>query len=82
MLRLSPALSPLVDGLERADSLGFDLHKWGSMPFESACVLIRNPATHHEAFCTTASYLPTMSRGVSAGGVYFAERGLDLTRSF
>ena len=52
------------------------------MQFESACVLIRNPATHHEAFCTTASYLPTTSRGVSAGGVYFAERGLDLTRSF
>jgi glutamate/tyrosine decarboxylase-like PLP-dependent enzyme len=82
MLKLSPKLAHIVDGLERADSVGFDLHKWGSMPFDNACVLIRDAALHHEAFRTTASYLPTTTRGVSAGGVYFAERGLDLTRSF
>ena len=82
MLKLSPRLAHIVAGLERADSVGFDLHKWGSMPFDNACVLLRDAALHHDAFRTTASYLSTTTRGVAAGGVYFAERGLDLTRSF
>jgi glutamate/tyrosine decarboxylase-like PLP-dependent enzyme len=82
MLRLSPALSPIVDGIDRADSIGFDLHKWGSMPFDNAMVLIRDAAAHHDAFRSTASYLAPASRGVSVGGTHFSERGLDLTRSF
>jgi len=31
---LSPDLRSLVSGLERADSLAFDLHKWMYMPYE------------------------------------------------
>jgi glutamate/tyrosine decarboxylase-like PLP-dependent enzyme len=82
MLRLSPTLSPIVDGIDRADSIGFDLHKWGSMPFDNAVVLIRDSEAHHDAFRATATYLAPASRGVSVGGTYFSERGLDLTRSF
>ncbi len=82
---LSDALRPQVAGLERADSIGFDLHKWGYLPFECACMLVRNPAVHRAAFAyDTAStrYLATLTRGVIAGGLPFAERGLDLTRGF
>jgi len=79
---LSPTLSSQVAGMERADSVAFDLHKWGSMPFECACVLIRDPALHHATFRSTAPYLTPSTRGVSADGVYFADRGLDLTRGF
>jgi aromatic-L-amino-acid/L-tryptophan decarboxylase len=79
---LSPTLREQVRGLERADSLGFDLHKWGSMPYECACVLIRDQQVHHDAFRTTASYLAQYKRGVTAGGTYYAERGLDLSRGF
>lgn len=82
LVALSPSLRPIVAGLERADSVGFDLHKWGSMPFDCGCVLIRDADTHHEAFRTSATYLSSASRGPAAGGAYFAERGLDLTRSF
>ncbi|HYW33241.1 MAG TPA: pyridoxal-dependent decarboxylase [Gemmatimonas sp.] len=84
---LSEALRPRVAGMELADSIGFDLHKWGSMPFDCACVLVRDAEAHHATFRTTASYLTPLSRGVSAiddtgGMAYFAERGIDLTRSF
>jgi glutamate/tyrosine decarboxylase-like PLP-dependent enzyme len=68
--------------MERADSLAFDLHKWGSMPFECACVLVRDPAVHRAAFASSASYIDPMARGVIAGGLPFAERGLELTRNF
>lgn len=79
---LSPLVREQVRGMERADSLAFDLHKWGSMPFECACVLVRDPEAHHEAFRNSASYLAPGTRGPTAGGMYFNERGLDLTRGF
>ncbi len=39
---LSPDLESLTSGMERADSLAFDLHKWMYMPFEVGCALVRN----------------------------------------
>jgi aromatic-L-amino-acid/L-tryptophan decarboxylase len=82
LLRLSENLKHRVDGIERADSLAFDLHKWGYLPFECACVLVRNPELHRGAFTAKASYLDETSRGAIAGGLPFAERGMDLTRGF
>ncbi len=82
LVALSPSLRTQVDGMERADSIGFDLHKWGSMPFECACVLVRDRGLHHDAFRSTAPYLTPSTRGVSRDAVYFADRGLDLTRGF
>ncbi|HEX8392540.1 MAG TPA: pyridoxal-dependent decarboxylase [Longimicrobium sp.] len=79
---LSDELRPQVAGLELADSIAFDLHKWGYMPFECACVLIREPEHHRAAFAASASYLAPFDRGVMAGGLPFAERGMDLTRGF
>jgi glutamate/tyrosine decarboxylase-like PLP-dependent enzyme len=79
---LSDALRPQVAGLERADSVGFDLHKWGSLPFECACLLVRDGDAHRDAFAAPASYLAAASRGPAAGGLPFADRGLDLTRGF
>ncbi len=79
---LSDELRALVDGLTRADSIGFDLHKWGYLPFECACGLIRDRVAHREALASTANYLAPTARGVIAGGLPFANRGLELTRSF
>ena len=79
---LSDALRPQVAGMELADSLGFDLHKWGSLPIECACVLVRDDEAHRAAFAAPASYLAASTRGVIAGGLPFADRGLDLTRGF
>ncbi|MEO8946041.1 MAG: pyridoxal-dependent decarboxylase [Gemmatimonadaceae bacterium] len=79
---LSEKLRPQLAGLERADSIGFDLHKWGDLPFECACVLVRDPEVHTATFAAPASYLATLQRGVIAGGLPFADRGLDLTRGF
>jgi aromatic-L-amino-acid/L-tryptophan decarboxylase len=82
LARLPERLRPLVAGIECADSLAFDLHKWMYLPFEAACLLVRDKAAHRDAFSVSASYLAETSRGVAAGGLPFAERGIDLTRSF
>jgi glutamate/tyrosine decarboxylase-like PLP-dependent enzyme len=82
LARLSPNLAPMVNGMERADSLAFDLHKWMYLPYEIACVLVRDVNVHEATFSLTPSYLRDEGRGVIAGGIPFANRGPELTRSF
>ena len=82
LARLVPDLAPIVRGMERADSLAFDLHKWIYLPYEIACVLVRDRTVHEAAFSVTPSYLSDEGRGVIAGGLPFADRGVELTRSF
>lgn len=82
LVALSPQLRPIVRGMEMADSLAFDLHKWGSMPFDCACVLVRDGDMHRDAFRSAPAYLTNTERGVSADRVTFADLGLDLTRNF
>jgi aromatic-L-amino-acid/L-tryptophan decarboxylase len=82
LARLSTEFRPLVAGIEDADSLAFDLHKWMYLPFEVACVLIRDPDLHRATFTTSPSYLAETNRGVIAGGLPFASRGIELTRNF
>jgi glutamate/tyrosine decarboxylase-like PLP-dependent enzyme len=82
LARLVPALAPALSGMERADSLAFDLHKWMYLPYEIACVLVRDRAAHEATFSLTPSYLTDEGRGVIAGGLPFANRGIELTRNF
>jgi aromatic-L-amino-acid decarboxylase len=82
LARLVPDLAPLVKGMERADSLAFDLHKWMYLPYEIACVLVKDRVMHEAAFSLTPSYLVDEGRGVIAGGIPFADRGVELTRNF
>ena len=54
----------MVAGLELADSVAFDLHKWMYFPFEIACVLIRDAEAHRRSFSQGASYIDATDRGV------------------
>lgn len=82
LARLHPDLAPLLSGMEKAGSLAFDLHKWGSMPFACATLLVRDSAAHHAAFASNPTYMASETRGPLAGGVPFASRGIDLSRGF
>ena len=80
---LSDQLKPLVKGMQRADSLAFDLHKLMYMPFEVACVLIRDFEDHINTFAAHPDYLSHMPRGLAAGEhAWFGDLGLQLTRGF
>ena len=83
MARLSPDHAAITRGMERADSLAFDLHKWGYLPFDVACVLVREDAALTETFSMQAAYLASEARGLLAKeGFNFFDRGIELTRSF
>jgi aromatic-L-amino-acid/L-tryptophan decarboxylase len=79
---LAPDLRPLLAGMERADSLAFDLHKWVYVPFECGCALVRNPDAHRRAFSLTPEYLSHADRGLAAGALWFSDYGVQLTRGF
>jgi glutamate/tyrosine decarboxylase-like PLP-dependent enzyme len=78
---LSGKYRHLVRGLERADSVAFDLHKWLYLPFEIACVLVRDADAHRKAFAAEGDYIKTFDRGVMRAGLPFADLGIELTRS-
>lgn len=68
----------LLGGLERADSLTLDPHKWLFVPFECGCLLVRDPATLTAAFRIMPEYLKDVQPGDEE--VNFADRGEQLTR--
>jgi glutamate/tyrosine decarboxylase-like PLP-dependent enzyme len=68
----------MLSGLERADSLTLDPHKWLFVPFECGCLLVRDPATLTSAFRIMPEYLKDVQPGEEE--VNFADRGEQLTR--
>jgi aromatic-L-amino-acid decarboxylase len=79
---LSPKLRERVRGIERADSLAFDLHKWLYVPIEVGCVLVRDAEMHRRPFSPPATYLASFDRGITSGPYNYSQLGLQLTRSF
>jgi aromatic-L-amino-acid/L-tryptophan decarboxylase len=80
--RISPRLRDQVRGLERADSIAFDLHKWVAAPYGVGCVLVRDAEAHRRAFQASAAYLAPHPRGVSAVEYAGHELGPELSRPF
>ncbi len=73
---------PLLRGMEQADSLAVDLHKWMYMPYEIACTLVRDPKEHRRAFAETPDYLAHAERGLAGGTLWFSDLGVQLSRGF
>jgi aromatic-L-amino-acid decarboxylase len=69
-------------GLDRADSIALDPHKWLSVPIECGCVLVRDGALLRETFSYVPAYLRT-EEGKGFGGLaWFSEFGVQQTRGF
>jgi glutamate/tyrosine decarboxylase-like PLP-dependent enzyme len=68
-------------GIERADSVTLDPHKWLYQPMECGCVLVRDGARLERTFAIHPDYLDTDATA-GPGEVNFADRGLQLSRGF
>lgn len=79
---LDPNSRPLFKGIERADSIALDPHKWLSVPVECGCVLVRDGALLRDAFSLVPAYVRT-EPGKGIGNLpWFAEYGMQQTRGF
>jgi glutamate/tyrosine decarboxylase-like PLP-dependent enzyme len=52
-----PELAPLVQGLDRADSIAADGHKWLNVPYDAGFAFTRHPDLTREVFQVSAPYL-------------------------
>jgi glutamate/tyrosine decarboxylase-like PLP-dependent enzyme len=82
MARLSPTLAPLFAGLERADSIAADPHKWLYVPYEAGATIVREAGRLAATFRKFPEYLATDPESPFPGPVWFAERGVELSRGF
>ena len=79
---LSPVLAPRLAGLESADSVALDFHKWGQVPYDAGFLLVRDQQRHLDAFAAPAVYLRREARGLAAGSPWPCDLGPDLSRGF
>ena len=79
---LSPLLAPRLAGLENADSIALDFHKWGQVPYDAGFLIVRDGQQHRETFAAPAAYLRRETRGLAAGSCWPCDLGPDLSRGF
>ena len=70
----------LLKGLERADSIAMDAHKWLFQPFECGCLMVKDIQKLEKAFSVQPEYLQDTQWGRDHPN--FGDRGLQLSRSF
>jgi glutamate/tyrosine decarboxylase-like PLP-dependent enzyme len=76
LFRLCERTAPLVAGMERADSLACDGHKWLNVPNGCGFALVRDAELHAETFAGTAAYL------TAGSGANLHELGPEASRSW
>lgn len=78
----SSELAPRLSGIERADSLAFDFHKWMHVNYDAGCVLIRNGDAHRRAFAARPDYLAANGVALAGGDPWPVDFGPELSRGF
>ncbi|CAF2732089.1 unnamed protein product [Rotaria sp. Silwood2] len=79
---LDPKRRHLVSGIDQSDSLAFDFHKWLHVPYESGCVLVRDPNLLLQTFSANQSYLLKFERGITGDAPWPNSLGPEMSRSF
>ncbi len=69
-------------GIEEADSVAFDFHKWAQVQYDVGCVLVRDAELHRATFASNPNYLAREERGLAAGHPWPTDFGPDLSRGF
>ncbi|MGH7864383.1 MAG: pyridoxal phosphate-dependent decarboxylase family protein [Candidatus Binataceae bacterium] len=72
----------LARGIDRADSIAFDFHKWMYVQYDCGAVLVRHGDAHRAAFATRPAYLEGQEEGLGGGAPWYCDYGIELSRSF
>lgn len=76
------AAGALFQGMEEADSVVVNPHKWLYVPVEAACILVRQPSALSDTFRIVADYLRADHDDIGDGPIDFKDYGPQLSRSF
>lgn len=78
----SAKIAARLNGLDRADSLAFDFHKWMHVNYDAGCVLVRDGTAHRKAFANRPDYLSANGTALAAGEPWPVDLGPELSRGF
>lgn len=81
LIAIAPENRYRVAGIEKANSVALDPHKWLHAPFEAGCVLVQDAGAHRGTFAVTPEYLVATARGL-ASAPWLYDYGLQTTRGF
>jgi len=79
---MAPDIAPRLAGIQQADSIALDFHKWGQVPYDAGFLLVRDGTLHRDTFASPAAYLRRETRGLAAGDYWPCDFGPDLSRGF
>ena len=77
---LTPRGAAALEGIERADSINVDPHKWLFQPYEAGAILVRDAGTLERAFAIQHDVLQDSVWGAKHANL--ADQGIQLSRSF
>ena len=78
----SPALRPLISGIEKSDSVALDFHKWGHVPYDAGFLLVRDHAAHKRSLLKFRRIFAESRARTAAGETWPCDLGPDLSRGF
>lgn len=81
LIKIAPENRQLVSGLERADSVALDPHKWLHTPFEVGCAIVKDAQAHLNTFNLTPEYLEMTDRGLASEN-WLYNYGIQTSRGF
>jgi len=83
---MSEELRSRVAGIEYADSIAFDFHKWMHVGYAAGCLLVADGELHRATFATSQAYLQAEQQGtrqgIAGGAPWPNDFGLELSRGF
>jgi glutamate/tyrosine decarboxylase-like PLP-dependent enzyme len=79
---MSADLASRFTGIQRADSIALDFHKWAQVQYDAGFILVRDGGMHYDTFAAPAAYLARETRGMTAGPPWPTDFGPDLSRGF
>lgn len=82
VLMMNENLRDKLNGVAKADSIAFDLHKWAHIQYEAGCCIVKNSRKHSNTFSIDSDYLEITKRGLSGGDDWFCDYAIELSRGF
>jgi glutamate/tyrosine decarboxylase-like PLP-dependent enzyme len=82
LTKLAPESYHLADGMELADSVAIDFHKWFHTNYAAGCVLVKSSKDHYDSFALVPEYLAHGTRGVGGPEIWYSDYGFELSGEF
>lgn len=80
--KLLPEYNEMLQHVNNADSIAFDLHKWMYIPYEAGCFFVKNKQLLTDTFSLPTDYLSLHEKGLASGPEPMSNLSIEMSRGF